>query len=113
MRPELENKLEKEVRRERRKTFAGYFSVFLVVAFLLMIYIPVNSKPVFGELIRMNVKQSYTGSYPLLRVKLESGEIIIAKAGKNFLFKKGENVEIQSRRSLLGKSSYRFSSYVQ
>ena len=112
MRDELKKKLNKEIWKNRKKTALSIFGVLLLFPLIGVLFSTSSNEEVFGELLSMGMTQTETGSYPRLRVKLDTGETVIAKARQSFLFRKGKRVKIVKRSTFIGMTTYIFVKYM-
>jgi hypothetical protein len=113
MRPEVKKALDEEQSKERKVLLYGVLLFVVVAVTLGSIFIPVTSKSIYGITISYTAVQTDEGSKPRVKVKLESGETIVAAFPKHLVFKYGEKAELLEGRTLVGKPTYRMVRYAQ
>ncbi len=105
--------LDKELAIDKRNGVYGAIIVLVVVIIFGCIFIPFSSNTVYGKTITYTARQIEYGSFPRVKVELESGQRIVAKLPGNMTFKYGHKVEILERKTLFGKPIYNVTQYVQ
>jgi hypothetical protein len=105
--------LDAESAKEKRQLIfglAGGFGAFLIY---IGVSTPIFTNTVFGVTETLSAVQTDDGSKPIVSVRLESGEKVVARLPTTRLFQKNEKAEFVEARSVLGKRTYRFIQYVE
>ena len=111
MRPELKAKLDQESKRDNRGWLIAVLITILAVFLYALIFMPISSKNVQGEVITLTAIQTEVGSLPRLRVELENGHIVHAKMTRNQAYVAGATVTLEVRKTIAGLTRYRVLTY--
>lgn len=113
MKLELEKAFDKELKKELRKSRRIWLILAIGIIFVLVVYTPIFSKSVYGETTELVTKDRGHGSKIQMKVKLDSGKVIVVLVDDNFKHFSGQRVEITKMTSAVGLGSYQFVQHVE
>lgn len=113
MKLELEKAFDKELKKELNKSRRKWLVLATGIILVLVIFTPVFSKSIYGETTGLTVKDRGNVSKIQMKVKLDSGKVIVILVDNNLKHLIGQKVEVSKMTSVVGMASYQFVQYVK
>ncbi len=113
MKLELEKAFDKELKKELNKSRRIWLFLAIGIILVLAIFTPIFSKSIYGETTELAVKDRSDVSKIRMKVKLNSGKVIVILVDNDLEHLTGRKVEILKMTSVAGMASYQFVQYVE
>ena len=113
MRPEIKNKLDKELKRAKRKpVIIVTLSFFVIGVALTACLVPLSTTIVYGESVRLTASPTWkVGNLARMIVRLNEGRLVRAKMSRHQSFIANKRVELHQGKTLIGYRVYRLVRY--
>lgn len=108
----LKNAIDKELRKERNKRRRIWVLLVTGLVLIMAVLTPVFSERVYGITTELATKDRSDVSKTRVKVKLDSGKVIVVMADSDLKHGTGQKVEISKMTSVAGMASYQFIQYV-
>lgn len=112
---DINHKIERYVRKERRRTLIALIAVSLFTIPALSLYMLPNmggASEITGVVVRLVGLPTDEGQNLYLIVKLKNGKVVRSYIPNSSYYRKGQTVKLQKQEPLLfGRSTYRFGGY--
>ena len=114
MRPELKRKLEKEMKRsKKRPLMVVTFSFLLISSVLTASLVPLSTTTIQGVSVKLTAVPTWkVGNLPRMIVRLDEGRQIRAKMSRKLSFLPNSRVELHQGKTLIGFTTYRVVRYI-
>lgn len=113
MRKEIKDILDAEASKEKRLlvfSLVGAFGLFIIIYYVDTI--PFSSSTILGVTKSLSAVHTDEGARIIVSVELESGKTIVAGLNSVRQFQKDQEAEFLQRRTMSGRTSYKFIKYV-
>jgi len=109
----LNKAIDKELKKERFRSARKWLLLAMGIILVLVIYTPIYSERIYGETIELTEKERTNDSKIQIKVRLDSGKVIVILVDDGFEHLTGRKVEISKMTSVAGMASYQFIQYVE
>lgn len=110
---ELKKAFDKELKKDRNKRRRIWLFLAVGIVLVLVIFTPIFSERVYGEATELTIKERSDISKIQMKVKLDSGKVIVILVDSKLNHITGRKVEISKMTSIAGMASYQFVQYVE